>query len=63
MAETAEKEPEAAKKRSTAERLDALENEVKLLCDAIEGLGQYGRWTKQEIMRLRDGLPEEAATA
>lgn len=57
-------EPEAVKKRpTTGERLDALEHEVSLICDAIEGLGQYGRWTKQEIARLRAGLPEEAATA
>jgi len=55
-------EPETVKKRSAGERLDALEHEVSLICDAIEGLGQYGRWTKQEIMRLRAGLPEEAAT-
>lgn len=65
MADTATTDAPADKqaKRRTAERLDALEHENLLIADAIAGTGQYGKWAKQEILRLRAGLPEEAATA
>lgn len=46
-----------------AERVAALEHENLLIVEALAGTGQYGKWVKQEILRLRAGEPEEAATA